>query len=104
VSLGAWMIVHGCMQVFRTATWAAQDGWPGVDNADWLAHVVYHAATPDTLQRRFLNTGGIIEHDRGQTTVRLARRTYSPILRQASLPDTITVPWWGGRILRYQYA
>ena len=63
----------------------------------------YHAATPDTLQRRFLNTGGIIEHHRGQTTVRLARRTYSPILRQASLPDTITVPWWEGRTLRYQY-
>ena len=32
-----------------------------------------------------------------------ARRTYSPILRQATLPDTITVPWWDGRTLRYQY-
>jgi len=58
----------------------------------------YATATPDTLQRRFLNTGGIIEHQHGQTTIRLARRTYSPILRQASLPDTITVPWWGGRV------
>jgi hypothetical protein len=47
----------------------------------------YATATPDTLQRRFLDTGGIIENDRGQTTIRLARRTYSPILRQASLPD-----------------
>jgi hypothetical protein len=56
-----------------------------------------------TLQRRFLNTGGIIENDRRQTTIRLARRTYSPILRQASLPETITVPWWSGRTLRYQY-
>jgi hypothetical protein len=63
----------------------------------------YATATPDTLQRRFLNTGGVIEHQRGQTTIRLARRAYSPILRQASLPDTITVPWWQGRILRYQY-
>ena len=63
----------------------------------------YQTATPDTLQRRFLNTGGIIENDRGQTTIRLARRTYSPVLRQASLPETITVPWWGGRTLRYQY-
>jgi hypothetical protein len=63
----------------------------------------YATATPDTLQRRFLNTGGIIEHHRGQTTIRLARRTYSPVLRQASLPETITVPWWGGRTLRYQY-
>ena len=63
----------------------------------------YQTATPDTLQRRFLNTGGIIENDRGQTTIRLARRTYSPVLRQASLPEMITVPWWGGRTLRYQY-
>ena len=39
----------------------------------------------------------------GQTTIRLSRRTYSPILRQASLPETITVPWWDGRTLRYQY-
>jgi hypothetical protein len=50
-----------------------------------LAHTICAAATPDTLQRRFLNTGGIIEDDRGQTTIRLARWTYSPILRQASL-------------------
>jgi hypothetical protein len=63
----------------------------------------YGSATPDTLQRRFLNTGGIIEHHRDQTTIRLSRRTYSPILRQASLPETITVPWWDGRTLRYQY-
>lgn len=63
----------------------------------------YATATPDTLQRRFLNTSGIIEHQHGQTTIRLARRTYSPILRQASLPSTITVPWWEDRILRYQY-
>jgi len=63
----------------------------------------YHAATPDTLQRRFLNTGGIIEHHHGQITIRLSRRTYSPVLRQASLPETITVPWWQGRTLHYQY-
>jgi hypothetical protein len=58
---------------------------------------------PDTLQRRFLNTGGIIENHCGQTTIRPARRTYSPVLRQASLPETITVPWWQGRTLRYHY-
>jgi hypothetical protein len=63
----------------------------------------YHAATPDTLQRRFLSTSGIIESHGDQITVRLSRRTYSPVLRQASLPETITVPWWGGRTLRYHY-
>ncbi len=59
----------------------------------------YHTATPDTLQRRFLSTSGIIENHGSQITVRLNRRTYSPVLRQASLPETITVPWWGGRTL-----
>ncbi len=63
----------------------------------------YHTATPGTLQRRFLNTSGIIEHHNSQITIRLNRRTYSPVLRQANLPETIAVPWWGGRTLRYQY-
>jgi hypothetical protein len=64
----------------------------------------YNSATPDTLQRRFLNTGGIILPRGPEIVVRLNRRTYSPVLRQASLPEAITVPWWGGRILRYEYA
>jgi hypothetical protein len=64
----------------------------------------YHAATPDTLQRRFLNTGGTILNHGPEIVIRLNRRTYSPVLRQASLPPTITVPWWGGRTLRYDYA
>jgi hypothetical protein len=42
-------------------------------------------------------------HDRIFEPNRLSRRTYSPVLRQASLPETITVPWWGARTLRYQY-
>ena len=64
----------------------------------------YHAATPDTLQRRFLNTAGIIHNQGPQIVIRLNRRTYSPVLRQASLPETITVPWWEGSTLRYEYA
>ena len=63
----------------------------------------YHTATPDTLQRRFLQTGGVILKDDDTITVRLDRRTYSPVLRSADLPDT-TVPWWGGRRLRLDYA
>jgi hypothetical protein len=64
----------------------------------------YGTATPDTLQRRFLNTGGIILNRGHETVVCLNRRTYSPVPRQASLPETITVPWWQGRTLRYEYA
>jgi transposase-like protein len=63
----------------------------------------YHTATPDTLQRRFLSTGGIILNHGDTITVRLDRRTYSPVLRQADLPQ-LAVPWWGGRRLRFDYA
>ena len=63
----------------------------------------YATATPDTLQRRFLSTGGHILHHRTQTVVRLDRRTYSPVLRQADLPE-ITVPWLDGRTIRYEFA
>ena len=59
---------------------------------------------PGTLQRRLLNTGSIIETHGRQITVRLNRRTYLPVLRQATLPETLTVPWWEGRTLRYEYA
>ena len=63
----------------------------------------YATATPDTLQRRFLHTGGTI-HNHGDTiTVRLDRRTYSPVLPAANTPDT-PVPWWGGRTLHFDYA
>jgi hypothetical protein len=63
----------------------------------------YAAATPDTLQRRFLHTGGVIVNRGDTITVRLDRRTYSPVLRSADIPDS-TVPWWGGRTLRFDYA
>jgi len=62
----------------------------------------YHHATPDTLKRRFLSTGGAILNRRHTIVVRLNRRTYSPVLRQADLPD-LAVPWWGGRTLRFEF-
>jgi len=62
----------------------------------------YHHATPDTLQRRFLSTTGEILNRGNEIIVRLDRRTYSPILRQADLPTT-EVPWWSGRRLSYEY-
>ena len=64
----------------------------------------YATATPDTLQRRFLTTGGHVLARRNELVVRLDRRTYSPVLRQADLPPTITTPWLDGRTLRYEYA
>ncbi len=64
----------------------------------------YHAATPDTIQRRFLETPGQIITTGQVITVRLERRAYSPVLRKASLPPATTVPWWGNRTLRYELA
>ena len=63
----------------------------------------YHTATPDTLQRRFLQTGGVILNDKHTITVRLDRRAYSPVLRQADIPDT-AIPRWSNRTLRLEYA
>ena len=70
----------------------------------------YAAVTPDTLQRRFLETPGQITTTTTTTTtttdtitVRLNRRAYSPVLRQADLPDT-PAPWWGNRTLHYEFA
>src|SRR6266702_1573564 len=64
----------------------------------------YHAATPDTLQRRFLETPGTIINHGDTITVRLERRAYAPVLRKANLPAHTTVPWWGNRTLRYELA
>ncbi len=62
----------------------------------------YHHTTPDTLQRRFLSTGGVILNQGQTITVRLNRRTYSPVLRQADIPE-VAVPWWAGHTLRFEF-
>jgi hypothetical protein len=64
----------------------------------------YHAVTPDVIQRRFLETPGTIINHGDTITVRLERRAYAPVLRQADLPAATTVPWWGNRTLRYEFA
>ncbi len=64
----------------------------------------YAAVTPDTIQRRFLETPGQIITTSDTITIRLERRAYSPVLRKASLPADTRVPWLGGRTLRYEFA
>ena len=64
----------------------------------------YTTATPDTLQRRFLDTPGTILSDTDTITIVLNRRAYSPVLRQSDLPADTVVPWWQGRRLRLQFA
>ncbi len=63
----------------------------------------YDHATPDTLQRRFLDTPGEIITNSASITVKINRRAYSPVLRHASLPADTTVPWWGGRQLHFEF-
>ena len=62
----------------------------------------YSAVTPDTIQRRFLETPGQLITTPNAVTVRLERRAFSPVLRKADLPPTTPVPWWGGRPIRYE--
>ena len=64
----------------------------------------YHSVTPDVLQRRFLETPGTITTSGDTITVRLDRRAYTPVLRQAHLPDDTRVPWWDNRTLRFEFS
>jgi transposase len=64
----------------------------------------YATVTPDTIQRRFLETPGQIITTPDTVTVRLERRAFSPVLRSADLPPDTPVPWWGGRSIRYEFA
>jgi hypothetical protein len=64
----------------------------------------YATATPDTIQRRFLDSAGTITVNDDQVTVRIDRRAYSPVMRQASLPPDTTVPWWHGRRLHFEFS
>ena len=64
----------------------------------------YATVTPDTIQRRFLETPGQIITDGNAVTVRLERRAFSPVLRSADLPCCTPVPWWGHRPIRYEFA
>jgi hypothetical protein len=63
----------------------------------------YATATPDTLQRRFLDTPGTITTDSDTITVTLSRRAYSPVLRQSGIPATTTIPWWPDRRLCFRF-
>jgi len=63
-----------------------------------------YAVTPDTIQRRFLETPGQIITTPEAVTIRLERRAFSPVLRSADLPPATPVPWWQGRPIRYEFA
>ena len=55
-------------------------------------------------ERGFLDTPGEIISDSTGITVKINRRAYSPVLREADLPADTAVPWWDGRLLRFEFA
>ena len=63
----------------------------------------YATVTPDVIQRRFLETPGRITTSNDTITVRLERRAYTPVLRQADLPNDTRIPWWENRTLRFEF-
>ena len=52
----------------------------------------YGSATPDTLQRRFLNTSGTIENRRSEIVIHLSRRAYSPSCARPACPKPSPCP------------
>jgi transposase len=62
----------------------------------------YTTITPDTIQRRFLETPGTIITTDDTITVHLERRAYTPTLRKAELPTDTRIPWLGNKTIRYE--
>ncbi len=58
----------------------------------FAAAVGYHTATPNTIQRRFLESAGTITTG-DQVTASIDRRAYSPSCAKPAFPDS-AVTWW----------
>lgn len=64
----------------------------------------YELATPDRIWRHFLENTGTVHVYEDHVRVDLALRTYTAVLIDAGFPELdITIPWWGGRKLRFGF-
>jgi len=64
----------------------------------------YEHATPDTLYRHFIDTPGQVRVEDDGVTVRLYTRTHTPVLLEAGFKElNVSVPWWEGRRLRFEF-
>lgn len=64
----------------------------------------YATATPDTLWRHFLDTGGTLHFTDDTVTCALNLRSHHPVLIDAGYADLTTpIPWWNGRTLRFRF-
>jgi hypothetical protein len=77
---------------------------PGPSPARRLPAAPARQLPPDTLQRRFPGTPGEIISNGASITIKINRRAYSPVLREADLPADTAVPWWGNRTLHWEFA
>lgn len=64
----------------------------------------YHAATPDTLWRHFLDDTGTLHITNKGITCALKLRSHHPQLIDAHYADQATpIPWWNNRTLRFTF-
>ena len=62
----------------------------------------YATVTPETIQRRFLETPGTITTRNDTITVRLERRACT-LVWGADLPAQTPIPWLGNRTIRDEF-
>jgi hypothetical protein len=74
----------------------------------WLANQLhgFDHAKPKQLYRKFVETSGTVEIERGRrVVVHFDRRSHNPILREAKLDASPTkIPWLGGHHLEFAFA
>ena len=64
----------------------------------------YATATPDTIWRHFLDTGGTLHFTDDTVTCTLNPRSHHPILIDAGYADlNVAIPWWNDRTLRFRF-
>jgi transposase len=64
----------------------------------------YALATPDTIWRHFLDTGGTLHITNEAITCAPNLRSHHPVLIDAGYADlNIAIPWWNDRTLRFRF-
>ncbi|MCW2539875.1 MAG: hypothetical protein JWN95_1600 [Frankiales bacterium] len=64
----------------------------------------YATATPDSIWRHFLDTGGTLHITNEGITCALNLPSYHPVLIDTGYADLNTpIPWWNGRTLRFRF-
>jgi putative ABC transport system permease protein len=73
----------------------------GVTAPVWFEHAIFFT---DTAAARISPAIDAAVAYRPPAAVRIDRRAYSSILRQATLPADTAIPWWHGRRLHFEFS